>query len=218
MNMVKRKPIIVLGAGGHAKVLIELLRVAEYKVLGLLDINKIKGDLFCGVLVLGNDEEINNFSSGEVDLVNGIGSFPGQNACFKVAKIFRDKGYRFASVIHPASTIASDVVIEEGVQIMAACVLQPGVQVGLDSIINTGVIVDHDCIIGKNCHLAPGVTLSGGVQIHDGAHIGTGSSVIQNKIIGADTVIAAASVIYHDVPENVTYIQSRQEVITSNRS
>ena len=218
MNKVKRKPIIVIGAGGHAKVLIELLRVAKYKVLGLLDTNKIKGDLFCGVLVLGNDEEISNFSPSEVYLVNGIGSFPGQNARFKVAKIFRDKGYKFASVIHPSSTIASDVVIEEGVQIMAACVLQSDVQVGLDSIINTGVIIDHDCIIGKNCHLAPGVTLSGGVQIHDGVHIGTGSSVIQSKKIGADTVIAAASVVYHDVPKNVTYIQARQEVITSNRS
>ena len=217
MKMIKHKPIVIIGAGGHAKALIELLRVAEYKVLGLLDINKIKGDFFCGIPILGNNEDINNFSPDKVDLVNGIGSFPGYDVRFKVAKIFRDKGYSFASVVHPASTIASDVIIEEGVQIMAACVLQPGVQVGLDSIINTGVIVDHDCMVGKNCHLAPGVTLSGGVHVNNGVHIGTGSSVIQNKIIGADTVIAAASVVYHNVPENVTYIQSRQEVITPNR-
>jgi len=218
MNKVKRKPIIVLGAGGHAKVLIELLRVARYKVLGLLDINKTKGDVFCGTLVLGSDKDISNFSPEDVDLVNGLGSFPGYETRFKVAKIFRDKGYNFVSVIHPSSTIASDVTIEEGAQIMAACILQPGVKVGLDSIINTGTIVDHDCIVGKNCHLAPGVTLSGGVHIHDGVHIGPGSSVIQNKMIGAGTIIAAASVVYHDVPENVTYIQLRQETLTQNRS
>lgn len=217
MKIINHKPIIIIGAGGHAKVLIEVLRLCELKILGLLDINKTKGDLFCGVQVLGNDEDISNFSPDEVVLVNAVGSFSGSDLRCKVAKIFRDKGYSFKSTIHPASIVASDVSIEEGVQIMAACVLQPGVQIGMDSIINTGVIVDHDCIVGKNCHLSPGVTLSGGVQICDHVHIGTGTSIIQNKIIGANSVIAAASVVYHDVPENVTYIQSRQKTQTINR-
>jgi len=218
MTMKKTKPVIILGAGGHAKVLIELLQIVEQKILGVIDINKNKGDLFCGIKVLGDDEEINNYSSSEVGLVNGIGSLPEQDSRFKVATKFRKKGYKFISVIHPASIIAEDVILEEGVQIMAACVLQPGVKIGLDSIINTGVIVDHDCTIGKNCHLAPGVTLSGGVKVDDDVHIGTGSSVIQNKRIGAGTVIAAASVVYSDIPENVTFIQSRQETIKPNRN
>ena len=217
MKIINHKPIIIIGAGGHAKVLIEVLRLCELKILGLLDINKTKGDLFCGVQVLGNDEDIVNFSPDEVVLVNAVGSFPGNDLRCKVAKIFRDKGYSFESIIHPASIVASGVSIEEGVQIMAACVLQPGVQIGMDSIINTGVIVDHDCLVGKNCHLSPGVTLSGGVQICDHVHIGTGTSIIQNKIIGANSVIAAASVVFHDVPENVTYIQSRHETQTINR-
>ena len=216
--MKNNKPVIILGAGGHARVLIELLIAAGQKILGVIDINKNKGDVFFGVQVLGNDEAINVFSSDEVDLVNGIGSLPGQDDRFAAAKEFRKKGYRFASVIHPASIVASEVVIEEGVQIMAACVLQPGVEIGMDSIINTGVIIDHDCKIGKNCHLAPAVTLSGGVKVNDGVHIGTGSSVIQNKIIGANTVIAAASVVYHDIPKNVTYIQSRQEIIKPHKN
>jgi acyl-[acyl carrier protein]--UDP-N-acetylglucosamine O-acyltransferase len=102
-------------------------------------------------------------------------------------------------------------------KIMAAFVLQPGSKIGLDSIMNAGVIVDHDCIVGKNCHLAPGVTLSGGVHVNNVVYIGTCSSVIQNKIISADTLIAAASDVYCDVLENVTYIQSRQETLLPNR-
>lgn len=203
------KPIILIGAGGHSKVIIELLRLSKYKIIGVVDQTKNKGELICGIPILGSDKEINNYPSSKIELVNAVGSIPGHNDRSKISNKFRKLGYSFPSIIHPSSIIASNCIIADGVQVMAGSILQPGVQIGLDSILNTGVIVDHDCIVGENCHLAPGVTLSGGVHIKNGVHIGTGSTIIQNKIIGANSIIAAASIVYRDVPENVTFMQVR---------
>jgi UDP-perosamine 4-acetyltransferase len=209
--MYKNKRIIILGAGGHARVLIEALKDYRLDIIGLIDVNLEKGTEICGIPVIGDDEEIAKHSKDDVYLVNGIGSIPGNNHRFKLANDLRNKGYHFLTVVHPSAIIATGAELGDGVQIMAGCVLQSNVSIGQDSIINTGVIIDHDCQIGKNCHLAPGVTLSGGVQVESLVHIGAGSTIIENKKIGAGSVIAAASVVYSDISKNVKYIQKRKE-------
>ena len=90
---------------------------------------------------------------------------------------------------------------------MAGVIIQPGVKIGRNTIVNTGSIVDHDCTISDNCHIAPGVILNGGVSIGKNTHVGTGSSIIQSINIGSNSSIAAGSVIYKDVPDNTTLIQ-----------
>jgi UDP-perosamine 4-acetyltransferase len=206
------KSLIVLGSSGHAKVLIEALLVGERKIIGITDPAAEKGTIIMGVPVLGTDMEIEQFASGEVELVNGLGALPYRKARWTLAKRFRDKGYAFAQVIHPSAVIAGDVEFAEGVQIMAGVVIQPGVKIGRDSIINTRSSIDHDCEIGNNCHLAPGVTLSGGVHVGENAHIGTGTVVTHAVSVGSDTIIGAGSVIYRDVPERVKIIQRREEI------
>lgn len=218
MTSNQGKSIIILGAGGHAKVVADVLIKSDCKILGLVTPEKEKGSICFGCKVLGDDDVIDSYLDKGFLLANGIGFLPGIPLRWELAKRMRDKGFSFVKVIHPSAIISDDVVIDDGVQIMAGSILQPGVHVGRDSIINTGTCVDHDCDIGQNCHLAPNVTLSGNVTIENGVHVGTGTSVIQNKKIGLNSVIAAASVIYHDIPDGVTYIQPRHEIIKSNRS
>jgi UDP-perosamine 4-acetyltransferase len=212
MNSDNSMPVIILGAGGHAKVLVNILRLTGRNIIGLLSTDVEPGSESCGSSVLGDESAVEQYTPEEIELVNGIGAVPGNTARWEQAYRMRGLGYRFANVVHPSAVIAEDAEIAEGVQVMAGAVIQPGVEVGVDAIINTGVLIDHDCVVGRRCHIAPGVVCSGNVQIGNGVHIGVGSSIIQGISIGQDSIVAAGSVVYGDIPDNVTFIQKRQPV------
>lgn len=194
------KTILIVGAGGHAKVLIEALRLSGASLAGILDKDPaLAGSSLLGVPVLGDDGELGRYHPGQVLLVNGVGSVGLPVNRRRIYESLKEQGYRFASVLHPAAVVASDVVLEEGSQIMAGAVIQPGCRIGANSIVNTRASVDHDCSIGPHSHLAPGVTLSGGVTTGAGVHIGTGATVIQTISIGENALVAAGAVVINDV-------------------
>ncbi len=218
MNGDRTRPVIILGAGGHAKVVAEALRQSGRKIIGLLTPDTEPGIELCGSIVLDHDQALDEYSPEAVELANGIGAMPGNNARWQQSVRMRELGYRFTSVIHPSAVIAEGVALAEGVQIMAGAVIQPEVGIGRDSIINTGALLDHDCVIGANCHIAPGVVCSGGVRMGDGVHLGTGSVIIQSISIGLGSVVAAGSVVYRDIPDNTTFIQKRKNMTESRES
>jgi len=197
------KPVILLGAGGHAKVLLEVLRIQGCNVLGLATPDLEKGSRFFGLEVLGDDDQLKRYNPSEIDIVNGIGSLPFQQLRWSVSNKIRSWEYHLSKVIHPSAVVSSNVTLDEGVQIMAGSVIQPGCNIGRDTIINTGCTIDHDCEIGENTHIAPGCTLSGGVSVGKSAHIGTGVSIIQNIKIGEGVVVAAGTTLYKDVEANL---------------
>ena len=206
-------PLLILGAGGHAKVLLEALFREQHKIIGVATPHLDSGTDYLGVNVLGSDEAVFEYDIQEVLLINGVGSVPGNQLRWDLSVTMRERGYRFGNVIHPNSTIATDVLLAEGVQLMAGTVIQPGSKIGQDSIINTGSQIDHDSIIGDQCHIAPGVILSGEVQIGDNVHIGTGAKVIQGITIGEGSVIAAGTTVYKDVPSGVMVRQQARIVM-----
>lgn len=197
--------VIILGCGGHAKVLIEALRCMQVPVAGIVDVNPaLKGSAFCGVTVLGSDDDLLEYPPETVLLVNGVGSVRQPQRRSALFEELRRKGYRFQTVVHPSAVVASDARLGEGAQIMAGVVVQPGVSVGENVILNTRASVDHDCVIGDHAHIAPGVTLSGAVSVGRGTHLGTGATVIQGISIGSCSLVAAGSLVIRDVPDGVT--------------
>lgn len=193
-------PVLIIGAGGHARVLIEAVLASGTPIAGIVDIDPVlKGKIVQGVPVLGGDAVVDNFPSGEFRLVNGIGSIRDTRRRRELFERFSARGYFFATVVHPAAVVASDAVLYEGAQIMAGAIIQPGCRIGQNSIINTKASADHDCQIGAHVHVAPGVTLSGDVRIGDHAHVGTGATVIQGVVIGAGSLVAAGAVVVRDV-------------------
>lgn len=191
---------IIIGAGGHSKVLIEALRASSADIKGIVDSNpKLADTRILGIPVLGGDGVVDEFAPSQVRLVNGVGSIGLTLKRQQVFEKFKDKGYSFDTVVHPSAVVASDVELGEGAQVMAGAVIQPGCRIGTDSIINTRASVDHDCIIGNHVHIAPGVTLSGGISVGSGSHIGTGATVIQGISIGSCCLIAAGAVVIKDI-------------------
>lgn len=188
--------VIVIGAGGHAKVLVDALQCAGVALAGITDrAPGLPGRDVLGVPVLGDDAVLERHPPAGTLLVNGIGSAGSMQARKAAFERFKALGYRFLAVRHPSAVVARDARIGEGAQILAGAVVQPGTLIGDDSIVNTGARVDHDCTIGRHVHLAPGAILSGNVTIGDATHVGTGAVVIQGIGIGAGCTIAAGAVV-----------------------
>lgn len=187
--MAPMAEIYVLGAGGHAKVLIDALKLCGIQIAGVAE--------------PGDDEALLDKRTDSILLVNGVGGVGDTVPRRRVYEKFKQRGFRFATVRHPAAIVADDVELGEGVQIMAGAVVQPGARIGDNTIVNTRAVVDHDCDIGNHCHIAPGATLSGMVTLGEGAHIGAGATVIQSVKIGAGAVIGAGAAVVRDVPAGV---------------
>ena len=207
--MKSNKPIVIFGAGGHASVLIEILVLNQCNVLAIVDPKAEESETHFSFPVISFDEFLSTYKSDDIDLVNGIGKMPNSSSRQDLAIELRDLGYKFKTVIHPAATIAMNVDIGEGAQIMAGVVIQPNVRIGKDTIINTSCSIDHDCKIGSSCHIAPGVVLSGGVVISDSCFIGTGSVIINDISIGKGVVTAGGSTIYENLPNDTKLIQKK---------
>ena len=191
---------MVLCAGGHAKVLINALLECKVEIIGVVDRDPRKhGSSVLGIKVAGGDELVLDHPPQSIQLVNGLGSVDTLQPRRLLFEKFMQKGYRFATVIHPSAVVARDVTLGEGVQIMAGVVLQPGVSIGADTIINTAASIDHDCRIGAHTHIAPGAVLSGGVRVGSEVHLGTAAAVIHNIEIGDRSLVAAGAVVTRQV-------------------
>ena len=195
------KPVVILGGGGHARVVIDALRCAGHTIAGVIDPKPdVAETLPDDITWLGKD--LSKLRPDEVQLAIGVGSLDvgdknPRPAIFAEAKA---GGFEFLSFRHPSAIVAGDVELGEGSQIMAGAILQPGVRLGVNCIINTGASLDHDCWIGDHVHIAPGVVLSGTVAVGDGCHLGTGAIVIQSIRIGIEAMIAAGAIVTRDVP------------------
>ncbi len=196
-----RKPVLVIGGGGHGKVLVDVLQKRAQQILGIVDPYHPPDYQILGVPVLGGDEVVAKYLPSEVRLINGIGSIKDTQQRYKIFEHFKTQNYEFSGVIHPNTICGQNLCLEEGVQIMAGAILQVGSCLGKNTIVNTGAILDHDCVIEDHCHIAPGVTLSGGVHVGQQTHIGTGAMVIQNIHIGKQCLIGAGAVVVHSLPD-----------------
>lgn len=205
--MQANKNIIIIGGGGHARVLISSLKALRQEIIGILHPDtSLIGQCIAEICVLGNDDKVSDYAPDEVELINGLGSVSLPEKRKDIYMKFKKNGYSFASVIHPSAIVVDDVQKGEGVQIMAGAIVQSGCLIGDNVIINTGAIVDHDCKIGEHVHIAPGSVISGGVEIGEMSHIGTGASIIQGIKIGDCAIIGAGSVVIDNVPSNNMFV------------
>ncbi len=193
--------IVVLGGGGHAKVVIATLLDLGYRIRGIFDDDPEKWhtDLL-GIPVIGSLELV--YRERFPRAVIAIGD---NRIREKIAERFRGL-LRWEKVIHPRSFVHPSVSIGEGTVIFAGSIIQPDTVIGEHAIINTGATVDHDCRIENFVHLAPGVRLAGGVTIGEGSFLGTGSVVIPNKKVGEWATVGAGGVVIRDIPPYVTVV------------
>jgi sugar O-acyltransferase (sialic acid O-acetyltransferase NeuD family) len=192
--------LAVIGAGGHAKVVIDCAERAGQQILGVID-DRVGASVFgysflgsCSKVVLGADWQ----------LVIAIGS----NAVrAKIALSFENRAH-WASLVDPQSSVSKRASVQAGSVVFAGAVVQADAKVGKHVILNTGCRVDHDVEIADFCHVAPGAILTGGVVLEEGVFVGAGAVVLPGVRIGAWSTLGAGSVATKDLSSEQVYFGS----------
>lgn len=197
--------ITIFGAGGHGKVVADVLeRQAKYKLLGFLDDNpEWWGKEIYDYKVLGGLDILISQGLIRYPIIVGVGDNQARQQL--VARL-GSLGCHFGQAIHPSAQIARDVQIGPGVMIMANVVVNPGSKIGAHTILNTGASIDHDCIIHDFVHISPGAVLAGNVVVEESTHIGMASSILPGIKIGAHCIVGAGAVVTKDVPAGYTVV------------
>lgn len=197
------KPVLVIGAGGHAIVVVDILRQLNCTIIGLVSKDPIKQQpVFADLPCYASDDDILSFNADDILLVNAIGSLPGQDVRFKIHHKFKQLGYCFKTLISPKAIVSDYAELSEGVQVMPGAIINANSIIGEGSIVNSGAIVEHDCTIGAYNHLAPGAILSGAVTTGNYVHIGTGASVIHGIKIGSNVMVGAGATVTKNLDNN----------------
>lgn len=195
------KNVVIIGAGGHAKVIADIITKSNDNVIGFLDDNlDIQNKtIYLNKTVLGTTKDIDKYK--EYYFIIGIGN---NNIRENIANNHDLKWY---TAIHPNAIIANEVSIEEGSVVMAGSIINTGTKIGKHCIINTKSSLDHDNIIEDYVHISPGATLAGTVHIKEKTWICAGATIINNITIEKNNIIGAGSVVIKDInEENGTYV------------
>ena len=201
--------VVGLGAGGHAKAVIEAIQLSgAHEVVGLLDRDPaLKGQLVLDVPVLGGDDLLPGLKAkgiGGVFIgVGSVGDAAGRARLYEQAVA---EGLDVVRVTHPNAMVSPSASVGAGTVVLAQAVINPGATVGVNVIINSGAVVEHDCAIGDHAHIATGACLAGGVRVGDRAHVGVGASVKQGIAIGNGAIVGAGAAVVDDVPAGTTVV------------
>lgn len=198
------KPLLVFGASGQAKVVIEAVESrGTHRVIGLL--SRQAAEFACAYPVLGRDEDLPSIwkTHGPFEAFIAIGDGKLRR---EIASLCRRTvpDMKFATVVHPLARLASGVVVEAGAFVAIGATVCADARIGPHALINTNASVDHDCVIGACASIAPGVSLGGGVRVGECAFVGIGASVLQYLGIGEEAIVGGGAVVIRDVPPHVT--------------
>lgn len=191
--------ILVVGAGGHAKVVVATLQASGFAVAGCLDdAPGAAGLTVLGVPVLG---PVAQLGEHEGEAVLAIGDNRARQQISSA-----HPHMRWATVVHPTAVVHTSVMLGAGTVVFAQAVVQPDSVVGRHVIVNTAATVDHDGRIGDFSHLAPGVHLSGGVTVGEGTLVGVGACIGPGRTVGVWAVVGAGAAVVHDLPDHGTFV------------
>lgn len=191
-----KKNVVIIGAGGHAKVIAEMIEQSGDRVIGYLDDRDPKW--FPKRNVLGKISDLGDFS-GKALFVIAI----GDNAVRK--RIDALYPVRWYTARHPSAQVSMDAELGDGTVVMANAVVNSAAKVGRHCILNTASVIEHDCLLRDYVHIAPGAVLGGTVTVGEGTQIGLGASIRNNISICQDCIIGAGAVVTKDIREKGTY-------------
>lgn len=197
--------LIIIGAGGHAKVIADVAISNGYTILGFLDDNPNILN-FLNFNRLGSVKDFPKFAD-KAKFIIAIGS-----NCVR-EKIANTHNANFATLIHPTAVIGSNVTIQDGTVVMPYAVINADTKIGSHCIINSSAVVEHDCDIGDFSHIAPNATLCGTVMVGKKCHIGAGATIINNIDICENCIIGAGAVVTKSINVSGTYVGVPAKVI-----
>jgi UDP-perosamine 4-acetyltransferase len=196
--------VVVIGSGGHAKVVIDILREQpDCELIGCLSPEPV-GTVANGVRVIGGDDLLPDLlRDGASHAFVALGD---NRLRAKMLHCVSSLGFHLLNAISRHAVLSPSVTVRAGVAVMPGAIVNADTVISDGVIVNTGATVDHDCRLGAHCHIAPGTNLAGNVHIGSGAFLGTGVRVIPRVRIGEWSTVGAGAVVISDLPDNVVAI------------
>lgn len=196
-----KKKLVIIGAGGHGKVVASIAKLNGYEEIVFLD-DDVSKKTVGNYLIVGTTKDILKYKE-DYDFFVGIGYNKIRE---NITHQLDEYGIIQPKLIHPSAVIDETVIIEDGVVIMANAVVNADSKIEKGVIVNTAATVDHDCIIEKFTHVCPGSHLAGGIHVGKRVWVGIGSTIINNLSICDDCILGGGSVVIHSINESGTYV------------
>lgn len=200
------RSLLIVGAGGHARVLIDLLDASgQYDVVGLVDSHLPAGSLVNGFPVLGPDssEHLQSLAAQGIALAtNAVGGINDRALRSSVYSRIQSAGFSLPVLVHPSATVDRSAHLGAGTQVLAGAYVGAGAQIGADCIVNTHAVVSHDCVLGDHVTVSPGAMLAGGVRVGANTLIGMGATVYLGLTVGSRVVVANGAAVFADVVDD----------------
>lgn len=217
-NCRDARPLVIVGAGGHAREMAQLVadvngKDLQYELIGFFDDHIPTGTMIAGMPVLGPTQDAKTLARDSL-FVLGIGAPPSK---IKLASRLLDAGLKPVTLVHPSAVLGRNVTLGSGTIVCAGCILTCDVAVDAFVTINVACTLSHDSTIGRYTTLAPGVHITGGVTVGAGCDLGVGLVTVQGVEIGEWSIIGAGAVITANLPANVTAVGVPARIIKTRQ-
>ena len=198
--------MVIVGAGGHGKVVLDVLRSAGlYKPIGFLDADPALTDSYvAGLPVLGSINAIGVLRKQRVR--RAIVAIGDNTTRLHYAAMLEQDGIELVNAVHPAAFVSPTATLGKNVVVGPLAAVATEAKVGDSVIVNTSAVVEHECVVGDGVHVCPSAALAGRVKVGRGAFIGAGARVIQCRTVGELATVGAGAVVVRDVPEFTTVV------------
>lgn len=195
--MKGKKNIIIIGAGGHARVIIDTAEQLNFKIKGIIDINfKNQDERILDYPVLGDFSVLQKIDPVNITAIVALGDIEKRAEYFhRIVKL----GFSMETLIHPTAIVSKHAKIGKGVFVNVAAIINSAAIIKDNVIVNTGAIIDHETEIGEHCHIGPGVKIAGRVKIGHHSFIGIGTTIIDKITVGENVIIGAGTVVINNI-------------------
>jgi sugar O-acyltransferase (sialic acid O-acetyltransferase NeuD family) len=194
-------PLLIVGAGGHCKSVLDALPRNTYSDIMLSDLPSRQGYSVMGISITATDDDWEHiYSSGCHNAFIAVGSVGDPSKRIRIHQRLRQIGFLLPAIIDPTAAVSESAVLAPGIFVGKKAVINAGAFIGECAIINTAAVIEHDCVLGEFVHVAPGACLAGNVEVGPKAHIGIGAVVIEGVRIGEEAVLGAGAVAVENIP------------------
>lgn len=203
-------PVIGIGAGGHARCVIDAMRsvIGGFRILGVYDDDpRLAGRSILGVPVLGgyDQDRVAPSASASAAFV-GVGGVGLTSARRRVFLLLHGAGFALPPIVHRSAVISPRAYVADAAQVLAGAIVNVGATVSVNAIVNAGAIVGHDASVGAHAHVSSGAVIGGSAVIESGAHIGSGATVLEGRRVGKGATVGSGAVVNRDVPAGTTVV------------
>ena len=198
-----KENIILIGGGGHCRSCIDVIESSrKYRICGIVDIAEQIHQKILGYEIIATDEEIPRLVHEYPNFLVTLGQIHSPDKRMTIFNLLKKNGAFLPVIVSPWAHVSRHASVEEGSIVMHHALLNAGVGVGRNCIINTKALIEHDARIGDHCHISTGAVLNGGVKIGKSTLVGSGTMIKESLTVGNNSIIGAGASISRDIPSD----------------